>query len=418
MAVIKSFRAFRPTTENQAKIPALPYDVMSSEEARELAQDNPLSFLHVDKPEIDLPIGTDLYDDKVYAKAGENLNALIAGRSLLQDPKNSLYLYRQVWRGRAQTGLVCCAAIDDYLNHTIKQHEHTRSDKEADRVRHVDACNANTGPIFLTYRYQAEITQLQNAWIAGHKPVYNFITSDGVTQQVWLIDDEAIQAKLIARFSSIESLYIADGHHRCAAAVKVGQNRRAANPFYSGKEAFNYFLAIVFADNELEILDYNRVVADLNGLSSPDFINELSKSFIVEEKGEAPYKPANQHTFGMYLDEKWYALRAKDGSFNRADPVAKLDVSILQNNLLSPVLGIGDPKTDQRIDFVGGIRGLEELEKRVKGGMRVAFALCPTTVEELMAIADDEQIMPPKSTWFEPKLLSGLFIHSLDDKRA
>lgn len=414
MAVIKRFRSYRPTAENQSRIPALPYDVMSTEEARVMAQDNPLSFLHVDKPEIDLPPEIDPYDRAVYAKAGANLCALEQSGALVQDQQDSLYLYCQTWNGRSQTGLVCCASIDDYLNHVIKKHEHTRSDKEADRVRHVDACNANTGPIFLTYRQDEAIRQIQTDWMASHTPVFHFTTADGVTQQVWIIDAPDTQQQLEDAFAAVSSLYIADGHHRCAAAARVGQQRRAARPDYTGEEEFNYFLAIAFADTELEIMDYNRVVADLNAMTSAEFLKAVSNVFTVERTEPAPCRPTEKHCLSMYLDGMWYQLRAKDGSYDRTDPVAQLDVSILQNNLLAPILGIQDPKTDQRIDFVGGIRGLEALEKRVKTDMRVAFALFPTTVSDLMAIADAGKIMPPKSTWFEPKLLSGLFIHPLD----
>lgn len=379
-----------------------------------MAAGNPLSFLHVDKPEIDLPKDIDPYDSAVYAKAGENLHALEETGALVQDKDACFYLYRQIRNGRAQTGLVCCAAIDDYINQVIKKHEHTRSDKEADRVRHVDACNANTGPIFLTYRQQDAVTAIQEDWIGKHAPVYDFVSGDGVTQQVWVIDEPSVSTALEQAFAAIDSLYIADGHHRCAAAVQVGKQRRQQHPNYNGTEEFNYFLAIAFGDKELEILDYNRVVADLNGLESHDFIAKLKSKFTLHPIGTEPWKPSRKHTFGMYLDGLWYALEAQSSTYDESDPVAQLDVSILQNNLLKPILGIHDPKTDQRIDFVGGSRGLDELERRVRDGMAVAFSLYPTTVEDLIAIADAEKIMPPKSTWFEPKLLSGIFIHPLD----
>lgn len=415
MAVIKPFRAYRPAPENQSLIPALPYDVMSTEEARETAAGNPLSFLHVDKPEIDLPAGTDPYQEAVYQTAGTNLKQLEESGALLLEETPCFYLYRQIRLGRSQTGLVCCASIDDYLNNVIKKHELTRSDKEADRIRHVDACNANTGPIFLTYRHQPSIRILEQSWIACHQPIYHFTTPDNVEQQVWKIDDPAVIQKLTSIFQDIDSLYIADGHHRCAAAAAVGLKRREQNPDFSGKEAFHYFLAIAFPDSELEIMDYNRVVADLNGMSEADFLAKLNQSFMVEPAALSPYKPAEKHQFGMYLCSKWYALRPKDGTYSTEDPVAQLDVSILQNNLLEPILGIHDPKTDRRIDFVGGIRGLEELEHRADQTNGVAFAMYPTTIDDLMAIADAGKIMPPKSTWFEPKLLSGLFIHPLDE---
>lgn len=413
MATIQKFRAYRPAAAYQHQIPALPYDVMSTQEARAMASGNPLSFLHVDKSEIDLPEAIDPYDPSVYAKAGENLSQLKASGALVQDAQPYFYLYRQTWRERTQTGLVCCASIDDYLNETIKKHEHTRSDKEADRVRHVDACNANTGPIFLTYRMEAQISLIQEAWAISHTPVYDFETGDGVAHQVWVIDDVPTQNQLEKLFGSVANLYIADGHHRCAAAVKVGQNRRLAHPEDAGCAEFNYFLAILFPDEQLTVMDYNRVVADLNALSEAAFLDAVGSAFAIEKIGKEPYQPTGTHAFGMYLGGCWYALQAKETICNSGDPVERLDVSILQNHLLAPILGIQDPKTDQRIDFIGGIRGLEELEKRVHQGMKVAFSLYPTTVGELMEIADAGKIMPPKSTWFEPKLLSGIFIHDL-----
>lgn len=411
MAVFREFRAFRPAVQKQALIPALPYDVMSSEEARDMVKNNPLSFLHVDKAEIDLPLGTDIYDDAVYNKAKENLLNLEKTGALVQDETPCFYIYKQVMNGRSQVGVAGCASIDDYINNVIKKHEHTLAKKEQDRIRHVDVCNANTGPIFLTYRKNNQINMLLSLWMNENKPVYHF-TSDGVVQTVWVVDDKITVNKLSRLFESVSAMYIADGHHRCASAVKVGQMRREEKTDYTGDEEFNFFLAVAFPDEELEIMDYNRVVKDLNGYTEDEFLKAVEENFIVKKIGER-YHPKRKHTFGMLIGRQWYALKAKDSIIDNSNPVARLDVSILQNNLLDPVLGIKNPKNDDRIDFIGGIRGLAELEKRTADDMKLAFAMYPTTVEDLMDIADAGLIMPPKSTWFEPKLLSGLFIHHL-----
>ncbi|WP_426350784.1 DUF1015 domain-containing protein [Alloiococcus sp. CFN-8] len=413
MAIIKAFRAIRPAEEFAEKVAALPYDVMNSEEAREMVKDNPYSFLHVDKAEIDLGRGINIYDKVVYETASGNLNKMIEDGVLKEEEKPCYYAYRQIMNGRAQTGIVVCTSIDDYMNNIIKKHEFTRADKEQDRINHVDYCNANTGPIFLTYRNNERISEIVNESTEG-KPVYDFVAEDGIAHIVWLIEDEALINELTELFKGIDYLYIADGHHRAASAVKVGMKRREENPSYTGEEEFNYFLSVLFPDNELYIMDYNRVVKDLNGYTEEEYMDKLNESFDVEEyKGQGQYRPEAKHTYGMYLEGKWYVLKAKEGTFKEEDPVERLDVSILQKNLLAPVLGIEDPRTDKRIDFIGGIRGLEELERRVKEGMKVAFSMYPTTIEELMDIADAGQVMPPKSTWFEPKLRSGLFIHKL-----
>ena len=413
MAIIKAFRAIRPAEEFAEKVAALPYDVMNSEEAREMVKDNPYSFLHVDKAEIDLDRKINIYDKVVYETASGNLNNMIGDGVLKEEEKPCYYAYRQIMNGRAQTGLVVCTSIDDYMNNIIKKHEFTRADKEQDRINHVDYCNANTGPIFLTYRNNERISAIINESTEG-KPVYDFVAEDGIAHIVWLIEDEALINELTELFKGIDYLYIADGHHRAASAVKVGMKRREENPSYTGEEEFNYFLSVLFPDNELYIMDYNRVVKDLNGYTEEEYMAKLKESFDVEEYlGQGQYRPEAKHTYGMYLDGKWYVLKAKEGTFKEEDPVERLDVSILQKNLLAPVLGIEDPRTDKRIDFIGGIRGLEELERRVKEGMKVAFSMYPTTIEELMDIADAGQVMPPKSTWFEPKLRSGLFIHKL-----
>ena len=410
MAVFRGFKAYRPKKEYQSLVPALPYDVMSSLEAREEAENKPFSFLHIDRAEIDFPLGVYQYSQQVYDRARDNLKKL-ENEAMLQDECPCFYIYRQVMNGRSQTGIVGCASIDDYMNNVIKKHEHTLKKKEQDRINHVNTCNANTGPIFLTYRNSEGINGIVNTYISENQPEYDF-TADGVRQTVWVIIDKELVIKITMLFSDVEAMYIADGHHRCASAVRVGEMRRKENPDYNGNEEFNYFLAVAFPDNQLEIMDYNRVVKDLNGLSREEFISRLEKSFVCR-KMDKMFKPNRRHTFGMLLDNQWYELEAKPEIIDESNPVGRLDVSVLQNNLLAPVLGITDPKNDDRIDFIGGIRGLAELERRVNTDMKLAFAMYPTTVEDLMSIADAGLIMPPKSTWFEPKLLSGLFIHHL-----
>lgn len=412
MAVLKPFKAVRPKEEYASLVAALPYDVMNSDEARETVKDKPYSFLHIDKAEVDLPRGIDIYSPEVYLKAKSNLDALSENGVCIQDGKPMLYIYRQIMNGREQTGIVGCTAVDDYLNNVIKKHEFTRADKEADRIRHVDVCDANTGPIFLTHRENKAVSEITENWKNSHAPVYDFVSDDGVSQTVWVIDDDAVIDTLVKKFAEIPYLYIADGHHRAASAVRVGQKRRGESEYDENAE-FNFFLSVIFPCDQLKIMDYNRVIADLNGNTTEEFITKISEKFTVEEGDESPYSPKKRHTFGMYLDNKWYKLTAKSEFINENDPVERLDVSILQNNLITPILNITDPRTDKRIDFVGGIRGLGELEKRVAEGMRIAFAMYPTSLDELMDIADADKVMPPKSTWFEPKLLSGLFIHKL-----
>lgn len=413
MAVFKPFKALRPVPEFASRVAALPYDVMNSEEAKEMVKGNPYSFLHVDKAEIDLENCTDIYCPEVYNKAAENLKNLENDGICKTDEVPCFYVYRQIMNGREQTGLVGCACVDDYINNNIKKHELTRADKEADRIRHVDTCDANTGPIFLCYKDSEKINSIIEEQ-KKNEPVYDFVTDDGITNTVWVIDNSSVCAELSALFEKAGDFYIADGHHRCASAVNVAKMRREQNPDFDGSEEFNFFLAVLFPANSLEIMDYNRVVKDLNGNTDDEFIAKISKKFIVEENiADGAYHPEKKHTFGMYLGKKWYKLTAKENTFDENNPVEQLDVSILQNNLLTPILGIGDPRTDKRIDFIGGIRGLGELERLVDGGMKVAFSMFPTTLEDLMSIADAGLIMPPKSTWFEPKLLSGLFIHKL-----
>ena len=414
MPAIKPFKAFRPQPKLVSKVASPPYDVLNSEEARQLVKDNPYSFLHVNKAEIDLDSSVDHYDQRVYEKASENLNNLIKERVHLQDEQEKIYIYRQIMKGRAQTGLVVCVSIDDYLKGKIKKHENTRPDKEKDRTNHIDFTDANTGPVFMTYKAKTEITEVLNKWVKEKEPVYDFTSEDEITHTCWIIDDAQTIQQLINTFAKIDYLYIADGHHRAAAATKVGLKRREWFKDYTGKEEFNYFLSVLFPHDELYIMDYNRAVADLAENSEEEFIQKISEKFTVEKYScEGAYRPEARHTFGMYLDNCWYKLTAKPGTFDEDDVVDSLDVSILQNNLLTPILEIKDPRTDQRIEFVGGIRGLEELEKRVSVGMKVAFSLHPTSIEELMKVADAERLMPPKSTWFEPKLRSGIFVHKL-----
>lgn len=414
MSVVRPFKGYRPIPELCCKVAALPYDVMTSDEAREMVKNNPYSFLHVDKAEIDLPKEVDHYSDVVYEKARNNLYSMIDKGIYIQDKEPVFYIYRLTMDGKSQTGLVACTSIDEYIENKIKKHELTRADKEEDRIRHVDTCNANTGPIFLTYRNKRAVDDIINK-CTREVPVYDFVSDDSIGHTVWLVDDKKVIESLVNEFKSVDALYIADGHHRNASAVKVGLKRRAAKPNYTGDEEFNYYLSVIFPDNQLYIMDYNRIVKDLNGYSTDEFIAKVSEKFNISDyKGEGCCKPLEKHTFGMYINKKWYVLKAKKSIVNENDSVACLDVSILQNELLSPVLNIGDPRTDQRIDFVGGIRGLEELEIRVDSGeMAVAFSMYPTTMEQLMNIADDDKIMPPKSTWFEPKLRSGIFVHEL-----
>lgn len=411
MAIIKAFKAFRPTKNLVSKIAALPYDVMNSEEAREMVEGNEYSFLHVDRAEINLPKEVNVYDKIVYEKAREVLDKMIEDGLYIQDEKACMYIYRQTMKGKSQTGLVICASIDDYINNKIKKHEHTRKDKELDRINHVDYCDANTGPIFLTYRNQDEISEIMDKWVKN-EPIYDFKSEDGNGHTVWIIDNDNDIERLTILFDGVESLYIADGHHRAKSAVEVGLKRRREKPSYTGEEEFNYFLAIAYPDNQLEVLDYNRTVKDLNGLTEEEFLKAIEERFMVNVS-EDPVKPKRKHTFGMYINNTWYELEAREDTFNDDDPMERLDVSILQNNLLAPILGIDDPTKSDRIEFIGGIRGLKELEKRAKKDMKVSFSMFATTTDDIMSIADGGMIMPPKSTWFEPKPRSGLFIHKL-----
>ncbi len=412
MSLIKPFAGLRPKAEFAADVVAPPYDVLNTEEARLRAEGRPHSFLHISKPEIDLPPGTDPFDTRVYAKGAENLQQMINSGVLIRDQQACYYLYRLVMDTHTQTGLVAVAAVAEYDSNRIRKHEFTRPDKEDDRVRQIDALNAQTGPVFLTYRHNAVIDDLANR-ITSTEPVYDLTADDGVRHTLWLIADVASIETLTHTFDAMDCLYIADGHHRSAAASRIAKMRRQAdNP--NGEIAADYFLSVLFPDNQMKILDYNRLVKDLNGLSTKDFLTNIREAFDVVVS-DSPVKPTQPGAFGMYLEQRWYGLNIKAERIPQADPVGQLDVSLLQNNLIEPVLGIRDPRRDKRIDFVGGIRGLGELAKRVDSGeMQVAFSLYPTRMENLMAVADANEVMPPKSTWFEPKLADGLVSHVLD----
>ena len=413
MTIVKPFRGIRPTKNLASKIAALPYDVMNSEEAREITKDNPYSFLHIDRAEVDLDKSIDIHDKRVYEKARDNLNNMINKGNFIQDEEAKFYIYRQIMKGKSQTGLVFVASIDDYINNVIKKHEFTRKDKEEDRVNHVDYCNANTGPIFLTYRENEKISNVINN-STKERAEYDFKSEDGVRHIVWVINNKEDIKDLENLFLKVDSMYIADGHHRSASAVRVGKMRREENPNYTGKEDFNYFLAVAFPHKDLNIMPYNRVVKDLGGFTTEEFLEKLSEDFSVTKyNGSFGVSPKEKHTFGMYLEGNWYILKARRGSFNKEDIIDSLDVSILNNNILKKILKIDDVRTSDRIDFVGGIRGLKELEKRTHEDMKVAFSMYETDIEDIMKISDIGKIMPPKSTWFEPKLRSGLFIHRI-----
>lgn len=412
MAQIRPFKAYRPCKGMEERIAALPYDVYNRAEAHEVVKKNPESFLAVDRAETQFGEEVDTYADCVYEKADRMLREKIQEGKFVQDPTPCFYLYELTMDGHSQTGVVGCASIDDYRNNVIKKHENTRADKEEDRIRHVDTCSMQTGPIFLAYRAKGDLRE-KIGELKKQAPVYDFVSEDGIGHRVWVIDNNSDVSMIEEAFGKIPAIYIADGHHRCASAVKVGLKRREQYPDYTGEEEFNYFLSVIFPDEELRILDYNRVVKDLNGLDATAFLTRIGEYFTVEKKGQAPYRPTKKGMFGMYLEDEWYSLVAKE-KIKSEDAVEGLDVSLLQNYLLDPILGIKDPKTDKRIDFVGGIRGLGELERRVHTDMKVAFAMYPTSIAELFAVADAGRLMPPKSTWFEPKLRSGLFLHEIE----
>lgn len=413
MPKVTPFQSIRPTPELASRIAALPYDVYNRKEACEVVQKEPLSFLKIDRAETQFPDDVSTYDSRVYEKARELLLAAVSEGNLIKEETPCYYIYELIMDGRSQTGIVACSDIDDYAGGIIKKHENTREEKEIDRINHVNITDAHTGPIFLAYRSKPEINAIVENCKEALPVLYDFTSDDGITHRAWCINDAETISKLEALFAEIPNTYIADGHHRCASAAKVGFNRRKENPDYTGAEEFNRFLSVLFPDDQLAILPYNRVVTDLNGHTKESFLAAVKEAgFRITPMEKEAISPSEKGTFGMYLDGCWYLLSA-DASLLSTHPVEGLDVSILQNNLLGPVLGIGDPRIDKRIDFVGGIRGLSELERRVSEDMTVAFSMYPTSIEELLEVADAGLLMPPKSTWFEPKLRSGLFIHSL-----
>ncbi|MDY6326709.1 MAG: DUF1015 family protein [Bacteroidales bacterium] len=417
MSIIKPFKGLRPPKEIVEKLASRPYDVLNSEEARKEAEGNPYSLLHVTKAEIDLPAGTDEHSQAVYDKVVENYNMFKKNGWLVQDEDEKLYIYAQTMDGRTQYGIVACAYSEDYVNGIIKKHELTRKDKEEDRMIHVRITNANVEPVFFAYPAHKEIDEIVANIVKNQKPVYDFVAKeDGFGHTFWVIDDKATIDRIVEIFAKeIPAMYIADGHHRSAAAALVGQEKKKNNPAHTGKEEYNYFMTVIFPDNQLKIIDYNRVVKDLNGNTPEEFVAKLQDSFVVEKMGAEIYKPSKLHEFSMYLGGEWYKMTAKEGTYNDQDPIGVLDVTILSNLVLDKVLGIKDLRTDKRIDFVGGIRGLGELKRRVDSGeMKVAFALYPVSMKQLIDIADSGNIMPPKTTWFEPKLRSGLVIHELE----
>jgi uncharacterized protein (DUF1015 family) len=415
MAVLKPFKGIRPPVELAAKVASRPYDVLNSEEARIEAKGNPYTLLHIIKPEIDFPAGTDEHSEPVYQKAVENLNLWRKQGWLVKDAKEALYIYAQTMEGRTQYGIVGCASVDDYLNGVIKKHELTRSDKEEDRMKHVRITNANMEPVFFAYPAVKELDDIVAKIVATQSPVYDFVAEDGFGHHFWLVNQEQTIAKIVKLFADIPATYVADGHHRTAAAALVGKEKRAKNPNHTGEEEYNFFLAVHFPDNQLKIIDYNRTVKDLNGLTPVELVKKIGVDFDIQKLGTEIYKPDQLHTFSMYLEGEWYKLVAKSGRYNDNDPIGVLDVTILSSFILDKVLGIKDLRTDKRIDFIGGIRGLGELKARVdSGNMKVAFALYPVSMKQLITIADSGNIMPPKTTWFEPKLRSGLVVHELN----
>lgn len=415
MATVKPFVCIRPDVSKVAKVAALPYDVYSRKEAREAVKDNPLSFLNIDRAETQFGDDVDTYDEVVYQKARQLLNERIQDKTFVTEQEPCYFLYQLTMDGRSQTGIVACSSVDDYGNGVIKKHENTREDKELDRIRHVEVTGAHTGPIFLAYRRSEALEELMERAMAD-KPLYDFVSGDGIGHRVWRIADKGQIKGIGEAFEQVEATYIADGHHRAASAVKVGlrlrKQQEAQGKRVTGEEPYNYFLSVLFPEDQLMIMPYNRVVKDLNGLSMEKFFTAVHESFDVAKVGPKPYRPEEKGTFGMYVGGGWYMLKLKE-PLRSSDPVKGLDVSLLQDYLLGPVLGISDPRVDKRIDFIGGIRGLEELERRVKEDMAVAFSMYPTSIQELFAVADAGKLMPPKSTWFEPKLRSGIFIHRI-----
>ena len=416
MAILKAFKGLRPPQEIVKELASRPYDVLNSEEARKEADGNKYSLLHIIKPEIDLEAGVDLYSQEVYDKASENLEKFKKSGWLVTDDEEYLYIYAQTMFGKTQYGIVGCASVDDYMNNVIKKHELTRPDKEEDRMKHVRITNANMEPVFFSYPAVKEIDQIVADYVETNKADYDFTADDGVGHHFWVLRDKEKINRIIALFEKLPATYVADGHHRTAAAALVGNEKAKNNPNHTGNEEYNYFLAVHFPDNQLTIIDYNRVVKDLNAYTAGEFIEKLKKGFEVVEKGTDIYKPDTLHNFSMYLEGKWYSLTAKEDTYDDNDPIGVLDVTILTDQVLEPLLDIQDLRRSKRIDFVGGIRGLGELKKRVDSGeMKVAFALYPVSMQQLIDIADNDMIMPPNTTWFEPKLRSGLVVHELDE---
>lgn len=416
MLQVKPFKGLRPVPEMANEVASPPYDVLNSSEAREKAKGHPHSFLHVIKPEIDLDSSIDIHDNRVYDQGAKALNQMIQEKILIQDEQPCYYIYKLRMGNHEQIGLVAAAYVEDYLQGRIKKHEHTRPDKETDRTNHIDHLNAQTGPVFLLHRYNSKIAALLDKGMES-SPIYDIQGDYEIRHTVYVVDDPELIAKIQNQFEQLDSLYIADGHHRSAAASRVYQKRKKENPHHTGSEPYNYYLTVIFPDTQMQILDYNRVVKDLNGLSKNEFFKKMETCFSIQPyqgTGSNTCKPIKIHTFGLYMEGQWYLLEAKEGTFDPNDPISVLDISILQDNVLSPILGIQDPRTDDRINFVGGIRGLTELEKLVdQSDYKLAFSLYPTSIEQLMAVADAGRVMPPKSTWFEPKLRSGLIVHYL-----
>jgi uncharacterized protein (DUF1015 family) len=416
MAVIKAFKGIRPVKDKAHLVASKPYDVLNSQEARVEAEGNPYTFLHVVKAEIDLPEDIDVHTTPVYEQARDNFQKMIADGVMIQDEEDTYYLYQQIMGEQKQIGLLAASSTQDYFDDVIKKHEFTRPKKEQDRINHFNTVNAHTGPVFLTYPDVPEMDELVSGIVSKQEPEYDFTADDGVQHTLWVVKDKAAIEQITAIFSEkVPFTYIADGHHRAASSAKIANLRKEANPNHTGQEEYNFFLTVLFPAGQLSIIDYNRVVQDLNGLSDDEFMAKISETMDVEEFGTEVYKPEALHNFGLYINKKWYKLTAKAGTYDDNDPLDVLDVAILQKNVLDPILGIQDPRTDERIDFVGGIRGLGELEKRVDSGeMKIAFSLYPVTIQQLIDIADSGNVMPPKSTWFEPKLRSGMVVHSLD----
>ena len=413
MAIIKPYKAVRPANEYVKMVAELPYDVMNREEAKKLAKGNKYSYLHIDRAEIDLDDNVNEHDEKVYLKAKENLNKFIDKNIFIKDEEEAIYIYREIVNDRAQTGIVACVAIDDNLNGVVKKHENTKPDKELDRTNHIKYCNANTGTVLLTYKNQEEIEKIIDYYVYFMAPIYDFKTDDGVIHTIWRVEKERDIVDLVNEFAKIDNLYIADGHHRCAAAENIALEKRSKNPNYTGKEEFNYYTAMIAPDTDLKVMDYNRVVKDLNGFNEEEFLEKIKEKFIVR-KAKKNYKPNKKGHVGMYLDDNWYEIEFGKEYLQEGDVVDTLDISILQKHILDEILGIKNPRTDKRIDFIGGIRGSKEVERRVKEDMKVGFLMYPTHIDELISVADENKVMPAKSTWFEPKVRCGIFLHELN----